>query len=202
MTMMTPDITQANTKPDSNTNNNLTLIGTSTPISGKTKIKTGLSLSPISALDNRKALSAIDLAKSSRFSPLTVTVKTPLVEKKSVINTPKQQQSILNYVQQPSQESKSNVNITLTNKKPCVSGSRLTKEQVMAISALANKKIVSYSNNFNTSVTHLVVDVNEDNCVKDHTIKYISGVAAGIWVVNSKWVQECLRQNCLTSEVS
>lgn len=70
-----------------------------------------------------------------------------------------------------------------------------------AVSTLANKKLAVFTGSFGPNVTHVVVNVNEKNCVKDHTIKYVCGVAAGIWVVSFKWVQECLAQNRIVPEV-
>lgn len=167
------------------------MLGTSTPISGKIHSINSLSISPI-GLQRHK--NPFEVAKNVKHSPLTV------VEKKIIIaTTPKQQQqqqqSILNYVKPVLEE-------TNNNKKPCVTCSRLETEHMIAVSTLANKKLAVYTSSFAKNVTHVVVAVNENNCVRDHTMKYVCGVAAGIWIVNIKWVQECLVQNKIVAEVS
>ncbi|KRT80531.1 hypothetical protein AMK59_6735 [Oryctes borbonicus] len=111
--------------------------------------------------------------------------------------------SKLNYISQTksSQESKrSNIQSLKHSHKPCISCTRLGRDQIIAISSLTNKKLATYSTTFNSSVTHMIVSVNEKNCIQDHTMKFISAVAAGIWVLGFKWVQECLAQNKIISE--
>ncbi|EFA04146.2 uncharacterized protein LOC103313062 [Tribolium castaneum] len=170
---------------------------TSTPISQKRDSENFPSLSPIPPTKTKNSknriLGPIEAAQFSKYSPLTVN-KTP----SQVIRpnqTPKQR-SILNYVRsQASQESQ-----TSSQKKPCIACSRISRDEVNALSALANKGLATYSGGFSPKVTHLVVSVNEQNYLKDHTIKYILAVAAGIWVVNFKWVQECLVKNAIVPE--
>lgn len=174
-------------------------ISTSTPISGILGSQQSLNVSPI-GLERQRNLNVLEIAKSSKFSPLTIVAKPlPVIERKPALNLSKQQ-SILNYVMPTSQEA-NNRPSTPVNKKPCIACSRLSKDQVIAISSLTNKKLATYSNTFGTNVTHVVVAVNEKNCVKDHTIKFVCAVAAGIWVVSFRWIQECLVQNRLVAEV-
>lgn len=170
-------------------------MGTSTPISGKPHTQKSLSISPIGYRENQNIMVA---AKNSKFSPLTVIPKPfPLPERKAPSCIAKQQKSILSYVQ-PSNRIPSD---SVPAEKPCITCSRLGKDQLIAVSSLTNKKLATYTNTFGPSVTHVVVVVNEKNRVKDHTIKFVCAVAAGIWVVSFKWIQECLMQNQIVPEV-
>ncbi|XP_018335069.1 breast cancer type 1 susceptibility protein homolog [Agrilus planipennis] len=119
------------------------------------------------------------------------------------------QKSILNYVKpdnldaspQPGCSRYSTpVEEVTVNMKPCVSCTRLTLEQVMAINSLASKKLLCYSGSFSKSVTHMIVATNAKGCVKDHTMKYVFAVAAGIWVLSFNWIEECLKRKCLVPE--
>ncbi|RZC38514.1 BRCT domain containing protein [Asbolus verrucosus] len=152
-----------------------------------------LSLSPIS-LDNNRILGPIEIHQKSKFSPLTIVKKTQ--SQRSLHGTPKQK-SILSYIR-PSQESQETPP-SLTG-RPCIACSRVARDQVMAISALTNKKLASYSSSFSSKVTHLIVSVDGRNRIKDHTIKSVSAIAAGIWVLSYGWVRECLARNCLVPE--
>lgn len=165
-------------------------MGTSTPLTGKMHSLNILSISPITS--QKRNQTPFEAAKNIKGSTLTVVAKAPPTSTKTVVNNPpKQQKSILNYV-------KPNVTI----EKPCITCSRLRKDQMIAVSALTNKKLATYTSSFAQNVTHVIVAVNENNCVKDHTIKYVCGVAAGLWIVSFKWIQECLTQNRIVSEVS
>lgn len=169
------------------------MLGTSTPNSNKMHSQRSISISPIAF---RRDRNPFEVAKCIEESPLTVVANTPSVVDRKIVNTtPKQQQSILCYVKPSSQE-----NVVV--KKPCITCSRLENEYMIAVSALANKKLVIYTNTFGPNVTHVVVAVDEKKRVKDHTMKYVCGVAAGIWVVSFKWVQQCLAENKIVPEVS
>lgn len=165
-------------------------LGTSTPISGKIHSQKSLSISPIGFERDRNPF---EVAKNVKSSPLTVIANAaPVIDKKiNEHSALKQQQSILCYVKPAVQE-----------RKPCITCSRLGKDQMIAVSSMANKKLAVYTGTFVPNVTHVVVAVNDKNYVKDHTIKYICGVAAGIWVVSFKWILECLAQNRIVPEVS
>lgn len=188
---------------------NASILGTSTPLSYRNRSQRVLNLSPIKPKESvevkpikpRQLLEPDNRSGAfSRMSPLTVVIKTPVEPKKPPVPVPKQQQSILNYLRM-SQETKA-LTAEFSSKKPCITCSRLSKNEVIAISSLTNKKLAVYSNNFGPNVTHVVVAVNEQNCVKNHTIKFVCAVAAGIWVVNFQWVQECLKRNCIVDEVN
>lgn len=171
---------------------------TSTPVSQKHATEHFLSLSPITCPKSQRMpktrkpiLGPIELAQQSKFSPLTIITKPPSQPIRSS-QTPKQR-SILNYISQGSENSQN---------KPVITCSRIGRDQMMAIASMTNKNLATYSAIFTPAVTHLVVLTNDKNILSDHTIKYISAVAAGIWVVNFGWVQECLMRNTLVPEVS
>lgn len=176
---------------------------TSTPYSNRQLSENIPSLSPIAlGVRKRSVLGPLELAQQSKSSPLTI-VKKITVKKNTVSNTAKQQrqQSILSFVR-PSQETNLNQSYTEPfEKKPCIACTCLKKEQLIQISNMTNKKLATYSTTFTSNVTHLIISTDETNCVKDHTVKYVSAIAAGIWVLNFKWVQQCLARNCLVSEV-
>lgn len=85
--------------------------------------------------------------------------------------------------------------------KPCIAFSRLNNAETLCVISLCNKNLATRQDKFNHDVTHMIVSVDRHNYVKDHTIKFISAIAAGIWVLNIKWVQECLSLNRIIDEV-
>lgn len=151
-----------------------------------------------------KNYNPIEIAQNAKYSPLTVVPSTPL-QKLITPSSITKQKSILNYVKNSQNDTNSSIkerDLCITpNKKPCIACTRIPKEQVIAISSMTNKKLATYSNIFNSSVTHMVVVVNDKNCIKDYTMKFVLAVASGLWVVNIHWVQECLNQNQIIPEV-
>lgn len=85
---------------------------------------------------------------------------------------------------------------------PCVACTRLKSGQMALVNQLVSQKLATYSAVFNPTVTHMIVTVDDQNCLKDYTVKFVAAVAAGIWVLRLEWVQECLNHNCLVPEVS
>lgn len=166
----------------------LTIINkiSSTPLSFKSDSEP-LSLSPVE--DNRK-LGPIEIVQKTKFFPLTVnSTSSP----KSSLKIASKQKSILSYVKN-SQESK-------LSKKPFITCSLLPRNQVMVISSLANKNLITFSPFFSSKVTHLIVSVNKStNQLLEYTIKFVQAVAAGIWVLNFQWIEECIAANRLVPE--
>lgn len=152
-------------------------------------------LSPV-----QKVYNPIETQIESKYSPLTVSISKLASQKSVSLPSSHKQKSILNYVK-PSTVNENLPSPVSLNKKPCVACSRLKKNELIRISALTNKKLVVYSNTYTSSVTHMVVCIDDKNYVKDHTIKYVLAVAAGVWVINFNWVEECLKQNRLVPEV-
>lgn len=192
-------------------------IVTSTPYSNRSQVISirSLNISPIHEESNVERedviVNPIQAAQNSKSSPLTIVPsKTPPPRRLSLITSTPKQKSILNYVNNTnnaridhySQLSQKAVRNLSMNKKPCVACTRMNEEQLFAITSLANKRLVTYSSVFSSSVTHMIVDVTKKNHVKDHTMKYVSAVASGIWVVGFGWVEECLKQGRLLPEVT
>ncbi|GJQ70625.1 hypothetical protein Trydic_g23016 [Trypoxylus dichotomus] len=153
-----------------------------------------------------KDLNPIERTLKSNYSPLEIVPAKSRLKKAPNLfnNVPTRQGTILNYVNSQTKSSQQSTKTMAESfrsfDKPCISCTRLSREQVIAISSLTNKRLATYSNTFNNSVTHMIVSVNEKNCIQDHTMKFISAVAAGIWILSFKWVQECLAQNKIVSE--
>ncbi|KAJ8952418.1 hypothetical protein NQ318_014510, partial [Aromia moschata] len=84
--------------------------------------------------------------------------------------------------------------------KPCVACTKLSKPQVHTIVRLTERVLARFSPTFTPDVTHVIVNANDQNCVEDHTMKYVAAVAAGLWVLNFDWVKDCLRQECIVPE--
>ncbi|KAF5304713.1 hypothetical protein FQA39_LY09490 [Lamprigera yunnana] len=162
-------------------------------------------LSPI-AKSSRQVLT-IQNAKKLPLSFLPAKIETH--SKTSVLNTStSKQNNILNYFK-PHNNINSSFNKSYSSqtqftkkKPPVISSSRLSTEESSSLKLLSNKEIVSFENTFSSSVTHLIVGVDCFNCLKAPTLKYITAVAAGIWVLNIKWVQACLKRNRLVPEES
>lgn len=85
--------------------------------------------------------------------------------------------------------------------KPVVSCTRSSREQILGIDLLQKKDRITYVSSFSKEVTHLIVQTKDGNCLKDHTIKYVLGVAAGIWILNYDWIVKCLEKNTIVDEV-
>ncbi|KAF5303195.1 hypothetical protein FQA39_LY10108 [Lamprigera yunnana] len=183
---------------------------TSTPFQTVSRVVSheSLSLSPIATSSRQvNPVLAIQNAKKLPLSFFPAKIETH--DKTSVLNTSTlKRNSILNYVK-PDNNINSSFNKSYslqttwsTKKKPVISSSRLSTEESSALKLLSNKEIVSFENTFSSSVTHLIVGVDSSNCLKAPTIKYITAVAAGIWVLSIKWVQACLKRNRLVPEES
>lgn len=156
---------------------------------------------------NVKDLNPIEIALKSNYTPLEIVPAK--LQSKQMLNlcnlTPKKQESILRYMSNKTNPNEKSVKVSIQSAncihEPRIACTRLSKDQFIAVSALTNRKLATYSNLFDSSVTHMIVSVNDKNCIHDHTMKFVSAVAAGIWVVSFKWIQECLSQNKIVQEV-
>uniref|UniRef100_A0A6P7F707 Breast cancer type 1 susceptibility protein homolog n=1 Tax=Diabrotica virgifera virgifera TaxID=50390 RepID=A0A6P7F707_DIAVI len=161
----------------------------STPLTQNNLTRHTLGISPIV-----QEKSLFEKAYSSNTLTSSAIRDTP--KKKNLLTSLPNQKSILNYVR-PSQESTTNV---APKQKPCLACTRLSKVQTQSISLLTNKKLATYSAKFNDSVTHMIVTLDESKRIKDYTMKFVSAVASGIWVLGYEWVQECLKTNSIVPE--
>lgn len=146
-----------------------------------------LSLKRINKNTFRILMNPLEEAATSKFCPLTVLQRKTSSQKE---RTP---------TKHLSPKSSSVVTVASSNlrdTKPVVASTRLHKHEVVAILILASRKnLIKYCEVFSPDVTHLVVDVDENNCLKDITIKFLLAAARGIWVVNFKWIAEMLKLN-------
>lgn len=53
---------------------------------------------------------------------------------------------------------------------------------------------ISLEHHFTNEITHIVVSMDENGVVKQRTMKYMLGVAYGLWIVSTNWVQDCLKK--------
>ncbi|XP_049822480.1 uncharacterized protein LOC109604354 isoform X2 [Aethina tumida] len=146
------------------------------------------------------------------FSPIFSQIRNKLASqpldtpkgKKGMLSSIPGQRSMFSYVQQSPSTSFSNVSQENLNSsigsKPMVTATRLDKMQLLTISTLAHRKLVTFSPTYSESVTHLIANVDENNCVEEHTMKFILAVASGAWVLNYNWVKDSLAQNRLVPE--
>ncbi|KAF5294158.1 hypothetical protein FQR65_LT10869 [Abscondita terminalis] len=182
---------------------------TSTPFPSTSQVLSSrsINLSPIHK--SSKQMNPILAVQSAGKLPLTITGnETPKRQRMSLSNiTSPKQKTILNYVK-PGRDlnSSSKLSQTVFEKplslltKPNVACTRLDKKAMSLLVALANKKIITFSTAFSSTVTHMIVTVDKFNCLVDHTMKYVSAVAAGIWVLNIHWIEECLKQHKVVPE--
>ncbi|XP_033321315.2 uncharacterized protein LOC117217654 isoform X1 [Megalopta genalis] len=70
-------------------------------------------------------------------------------------------------------------------------------EQVKRLASLTN---ATYLNQFNLSVTHVIVKVDKKNNSASKTLKYLQGVAHRKWVVSHQWVIDSLKEKKLINE--
>jgi len=61
---------------------------------------------------------------------------------------------------------------------------------------ISSRNLASDRKKSSTNVTHLVVNVNPENCA-DRTLKYLQAITKRCWIVSHTWVKECLSQNAL-----
>ncbi|XP_056633690.1 RING finger protein PFF0165c-like isoform X1 [Diorhabda sublineata] len=160
----------------------------STPISQNTFSTDTLGFSPI--LEEKSAYE-----KALKSNTLISNISQESPRNRNLLTSSPKQKSILNYIKQ-SQTCNSN----LLERKPCIACTRLSKDQVQSISLLTNKKLATYSPKFTNSVTHMIVTADDRMRIKDYTMKFVSAVASGIWVLGFEWIQECLRTNSIVPE--
>lgn len=99
-------------------------------------------------------------------------------------------------------KSSSNLSSLINTKyEAVVACTRLTQNEVLTVMSLASKFNVRCVKDFDKNITHLVVGTDNQNRAKDHTIKYILGIAHGLWILSMGWVKECVVQNKLVAEV-
>lgn len=157
-----------------------------------------LGFSPI-----KNDVNIMETLKSSKANLTPLSFSKQKTSRQTIMTSTPKQKSIWNYVKPSSQCNENEEFIAKRAKsKPCIACTRLNSNQIMLISQMTNKKMANYSTVFNTDVTHMIVNVDDENCIRDYTVKFVAAVAARIWVLRLEWVQECLKNNCIVPEVS
>ncbi|CAH0557880.1 unnamed protein product [Brassicogethes aeneus] len=139
------------------------------------------------------------------FSPIfsqnrKVLTQTP---KSSMLSCIPGQKSLFSYLKKtPSTQQSTPEKVVNTSfrEKPLVTSTRIDKDQMIGISTLAHRKIIAYTTTYTENVTHLIANVDKNNYVEEHTMKFILAVASGAWVLNVGWIKECLEKNRVVPE--
>ncbi|KAK4009213.1 hypothetical protein OUZ56_018322 [Daphnia magna] len=89
------------------------------------------------------------------------------------------------------------------NRTPCkrmvFTCSGIPRPQVKLIEHWAQRIGAEVSQTYNSSVTHVIVYLDDENCAQ-RTLKFLYGVASGIWIVGVDWVHKCIRENRVLDE--
>ncbi|KAI9558451.1 hypothetical protein GHT06_015237 [Daphnia sinensis] len=84
-------------------------------------------------------------------------------------------------------------------KRIVITCSGIPRPQIKLIEDWAQKVGAVVSQTYNCSVTHVIVNVDEENCAQ-RTLKFLYGVASGVWIVGIDWVHKCIRENRILDE--
>ncbi|XP_057368764.1 uncharacterized protein LOC130689846 [Daphnia carinata] len=84
-------------------------------------------------------------------------------------------------------------------KRKVITCSGIPRSVVKLVEDWAQRVGAEVSQTYNSSVTHVIVNVDEENCAQ-RTLKFLYGVASGIWIVGVDWVHKCIRENRMLDE--
>lgn len=77
--------------------------------------------------------------------------------------------------------------------------SQLSGKPLKIVHSFINKFQATYNNSFKHSeTTHLIVKTQQKRC--DRTFKYLQALASKIWVVDIRWMSDCIAQKKLIPE--
>ncbi|XP_047362000.1 breast cancer type 1 susceptibility protein homolog [Vespa velutina] len=85
-------------------------------------------------------------------------------------------------------------------KELCFVWSSLAINQIESIKKLAYMIGANWTQNFNSTVTHVIVSTNDTNNAATKTLKFLQGIAYRKYVVGYKWVADCLKEGTLMNE--
>lgn len=88
----------------------------------------------------------------------------------------------------------------VNNNKLCFVWSSLIIDQIESIKKLANLINATWTQNFNSTVTHVIVSTNEKTNAATKTLKFLQGIAHKKFVVGYQWIVECLKEGTLINE--
>ncbi|XP_014363587.2 breast cancer type 1 susceptibility protein homolog [Papilio machaon] len=100
-----------------------------------------------------------------------------------------------------SPEFKSSVVLRQKNRKIefCVAGSCLIPKQTIKLRQLCRDKGWRFVEEYTDDVTHLVIEVDEENKCK-RSLKYMRALAAGKWIIGFAWVEKCIQTGTIIPE--
>ncbi|KAH9520085.1 BRCA1-associated RING domain protein 1 [Bulinus truncatus] len=129
---------------------------------------------------NQQGLTPLDLARTNDLKELFLTVEKSNAENLTVLNTSmvvdKKDAEIL-----------------------CFTGTGLSKDNQKILEKVANLFNVKFVDNLASEVTHLITEVNaHDRCPR--TLKYLTAILEGKWIVKSDWLKVCLENKTLVPE--
>lgn len=85
-------------------------------------------------------------------------------------------------------------------RKLCFICSGLTATRLAIVKEFATKYNGNFVNEFESSITHVIVNtIGEKNAAKS-TLKFLQGIAHQKWIVSYKWVEDCIKQGKLLDE--
>jgi hypothetical protein len=77
--------------------------------------------------------------------------------------------------------------------------SAIQRPQVKMVEDWARRVGAEISLTYSSAVTHIIVQVDEENCAQ-RTLKFFYGVASGKWIVGIDWIHQCIRETRLIDE--
>lgn len=83
---------------------------------------------------------------------------------------------------------------------PVLLASGLDEAQCQELAQCARLLGGSCATSFSTQVTHLVVSCDKKGNCSQRTLKVLSAMVSGTWIVNFSWVQECLQKGVRVDE--
>lgn len=75
----------------------------------------------------------------------------------------------------------------------------MQRPQVKMVEDWARRVGAEISLTYSSAVTHIIVQVDEENCAQ-RTLKFLYGVASGKWIVGIDWIHQCIRETRLIDE--
>lgn len=85
-------------------------------------------------------------------------------------------------------------------RKLCFICSGLTVTRLAIVKEFAMKYNANFVNQFESDVTHVIVNtIGEKNAAKS-TLKFLQGIAHQKWIVSYKWIEDCITQEKLLDE--
>jgi hypothetical protein len=75
----------------------------------------------------------------------------------------------------------------------------IQRPQVKMVEDWARRVGAEISLTYSSAVTHIIVQVDEENCAQ-RTLKFLYGVASGKWIVGIDWIHQCIRETRLIDE--